>query len=383
MTTTAIKNGRILIGDNFVEGKTVVIRDGVILRVTSSTLFSGFTDQTVDLNGGFLAPGFIDIQVNGGGDRLFNDDPSIDTLSCIAEAHRRFGTTGFLATLISTDAATMRAAVAAVEQAMRDSLPGLLGIHFEGPLLASARKGVHDDRCFQDMSSDLMEIICSLKRGITLVTLAPEEVSPDSIRELSARGVIVFAGHSNADYETTSDALSAGVSGFTHLFNAMSPLESRAPGVVGAALSDPDCYVGIIADGHHVHWANLQIALLAKRRGKCVLVTDAMPPVGGTNRQFELGEKLITCDNGRCTTSDGTLAGSCLDMASAVRSCRNHLNVTLAEACRMASTYPAKLLGMGNSLGQIEENFCADLVAFDDDLRITRVWSRGMVTCLH
>jgi len=334
--------------------------------------------QVHDLDGALLLPGFIDVQVNGGGGALFNAAPTVATIRTIGAAHRRFGTTGFLPTLISDSVDTMRAALAAVEQAFDEGVPGLLGIHLEGPYLAPARKGVHDPKWFHLPGEEELALLCAPHHGVRLVTLAPERVPHETIARLAAAGVIVNAGHTAADHATIRAALAAGVRGFTHLFNAMTPLGSREPGVVGAALDDPGSWCGIIADGHHVHPASLRVAIAAKLRGKMLLVTDAMPPVGADDPRYVLNGETITVKDGICQTAQGVLAGSALDMASAVRNTVQMLGLPLDEAARMASTYPADFLGLGASHGRIAVGCRADLVALDDDCRVRRSWIGGM-----
>jgi N-acetylglucosamine-6-phosphate deacetylase len=333
--------------------------------------------QLHDLAGAMLLPGFIDVQVNGGGGALFNEAPTVETIRRIGAAHRRFGTTGFLPTLISDRVEVMREALAAVEQALADGVPGLLGIHLEGPYLASARKGVHDAKYFHAPSEDELALLCAPHRGVRLVTLAPDRVPPASIRVLVAAGVIVCAGHTAADYETTRAALDAGVHGFTHLFNAMTPFGSREPGVVGAALEDAASWCGIIVDGHHVHPASLRVAIAAKARGRMLLVTDAMPPVGADRPDYVLNGETITVKDGICQTAAGVLAGSALDMATAVRNTVQMLGLSLDEAVRMASTWPAEFLGLSESHGRIAAGYRADLVVMDDDFHVRASWLGG------
>lgn len=333
--------------------------------------------QQHDLDGQLLLPGFIDVQVNGGGGVLFNDAPAVETIRRIGAAHRRFGTTGFLPTLVSDSVDVMRAALAAVEQALAEGVPGVLGIHLEGPYLAPARKGVHDPKFFHVPGNEELALLCAPHRGVRLLTLAPERVSLASIGALAAAGVIVCAGHTAADYAMTHAALAAGVRGFTHLFNAMTPFGSREPGVVGAALEDADSWCGLIVDGHHVHPASLRVAIAAKARGKMLLVTDAMPPVGSDHPDFVLNGETITAKDGICQTAQGVLAGSALDMAVAVRNAVQLLGVPLDEAARMASTYPADFLGLGASHGRIAAGYLADLVLLDDEYRVLQSWIGG------
>ena len=331
-----------------------------------------------DLEGALLVPGFIDVQVNGGGGALFNASPTVATIRTIGAAHRKFGTTGFLPTLISDSTDVMRAALAAVDAAFDAGVPGLLGVHLEGPWLAPARKGVHDPKWFHVPGEHELAMICAPHRGVRLVTLAPDQVPHEIIARLATAGVIVNAGHTAADHATIRAALAAGVRGFTHLFNAMTPLGSREPGVVGAALDDPGSWCGIIVDGHHVHPISLRNAIAAKPRGKTVLVTDAMPPVGADSPEYVLNGETIIAKDGICQTANGVLAGSALDMATAVRNSVAMLGLPLDEAVRMASTYPADFLGLGASHGRIAVGCRADLVAMDAGCNVRRTWISGL-----
>jgi N-acetylglucosamine-6-phosphate deacetylase len=370
---TALVNGRVLTDAGIENGVTVVIDGERIVEVSASRVEA---EHTHDLQDCVLAPGFIDCQVNGGGGVLFNDEPTVDGVRRIAQAHRRFGTTGVLPTLISDDATVMRKAVEAVTQAIAQRVPGILGIHLEGPFLSKPKKGIHDSAKFRAPDAADIALIAQGDAGRTLLTIAPEEVSPDSVRELARRGVIVAAGHTSATYAQTRAALDAGLRGFTHLYNAMSPLQSREPGAVGAALDDADSWCGIIVDGYHVHAAALRVALHAKSRGKVFLVTDAMPPVGADEPTFRLNGETITCRDGKCTNEVGTLAGSALDMAAAVRNTVDTLGVDLAEALRMASHYPAAFVGLEKSHGRIAPGYVADLVALDDGI-VSETWCGG------
>ncbi|MBS0431443.1 MAG: N-acetylglucosamine-6-phosphate deacetylase [Proteobacteria bacterium] len=372
-----LHNARVLTDAGFRDDLHVLVDGDRIAAVGPSDGSRETQAGRHDLQGAYLVPGFIDCQVNGGGDALFNDDPSVETIARIARAHREFGTTGLLPTLISTDSGTMRAAIEAVDRAIGEKVPGVLGIHLEGPFLAAARKGVHDAGEFRAPSREEIELVCSLKHGRTLLTVAPECVPVEVIREWVERGVIVCLGHSAADYAQTRAALDAGARGFTHLFNAMTPLGSREPGVVGAALEDAESWCGVIVDGFHAHPASLRVALAAKPRGKIFLVTDAMPPVGGAQSQFKLGDRIIECRDGRCTTADGTLAGSALDMAGAVRNAVVQAGEPLAEAVRMASRYPSAFLGLENGRGRIAPGCLADFAVLDKDLRVRETWIGG------
>jgi N-acetylglucosamine-6-phosphate deacetylase len=328
--------------------------------------------------GAWLAPGFIDVQVNGGGDVLFNDNPTPEGIAAIVAAHRRFGTTGLLPTLISDSARTMGAAAAAADAAMA-TMPEVLGIHFEGPFLSPERAGVHNKGMLRSPTPEELALLTAPRRGVTLATVAPERLPLGTIGELVQKGVRVALGHSMASYDETRTALAEGLTGFTHLFNAMPPPLARAPGPVAAALEETRAFYGLIVDGVHVAPAMLRLAL--RGVGQAMLVTDAMPPVGGSGRNFRLyGEEIVARD-GRCVTADGTLAGSLLDMASAVRNCVRLLDLPLAAALPLASTAPAAFLGLGHRLGHLAPGYRADLVALDPaEIRVLATWVAGEVS---
>ncbi|MFL6933235.1 MAG: N-acetylglucosamine-6-phosphate deacetylase [Xanthobacteraceae bacterium] len=327
------------------------------------------------LDGAWLAPGFIDIQVNGGGDVLFNDHPTPEGIATIAAAHRRFGTTGLLPTLISDTPEKMRAALAAVD-AIIGREPGVLGIHLEGPFLSPEKPGVHNVRVLREPTREDAALLTAPHQGVTLVTLAPEQVPAGFIAELVGAGVRVSLGHSMATYAQTRAAMAEGLSGFTHLFNAMRPLTSRDPGPIPAALESPNAWFGMIVDGVHVDPAVLRLAL--RGRARPILVTDAMPPVGGERPTFALyGEEIMVKDEA-CARRDGTLAGAYLDMATAVRNAVRLLGVTLEDALRMASTHPAGFIGLGDVLGRLAPGYRADVVAFDPTtVQVLDTWVAG------
>lgn len=377
-TLFALVNARVLAADGIVDDGAVLIDDGRIVDVTDSAGARARTDDLRDLGGAWLAPGFIDVQVNGGGGVLFNNTPTAQGIEVIGRAHRKFGTTAFLPTLISDEPQVMRTAIAATRQAIAGGVDGVLGIHLEGPYLARERKGTHNDQKFHVPDADEMAMATALDNGITLMTVAPEVVGPERIAALIARGAIVVAGHTAGNYEQIRAGLDAGLRGFTHLFNAMSPLQGRSPGAVGAALDDRHGWCGIIADGVHVHPASLRVALAAKPRGKVYLVTDAMPMVGADSPSFDLYGETITEVDGVVRNAAGALAGSALDMATAVRNSVDLLGLPLEEAVRMATLYPAQFLGVEHERGSIAPGLRADLVALDQQLRVIDTWVGGV-----
>ena len=367
---TALVNGRVLLDDGFAEDVAVLIEGAQIGAIVPRDDARVRSARVHDLEGCWLAPGFIDCQVNGGGGVLFNDAPDVASIRTIAAAHRRFGTTGLLPTLISDKPGVMQAALRAVRDAIAQGVPGVLGIHLEGPFLAPKRKGIHDAAHFRAPSPADFALLDAAGAGRILLTVAPEQIPAALLADLCARDIVVAAGHTAANYEQMRAALDAGVRGFTHLYNAMSPLANREPGVVGAALEDRASWCGVIVDGHHVHPAALRVALAAKPRGKIFLVTDAMPPVGAAQPDFMLNGEHITCRDGLCTNDAGVLAGSALDMAAAVRNAVSMLHVPLDEALRMAGAYPAAFLGIEQHHGRIAPGYAADLVVLDAALNV-------------
>ena len=374
---TALVNGRILAGERIVTGQTVLLADGRIEAIALPTDPRCRDAASVDLEGQLLLPGFIDVQVNGGGGVLFNDDPSPESIRAIGAAHRQYGTTGFLPTLISDDLDTIAQAIGAVQSSLDARRPGALGIHIEGPFLNWARRGVHDPKHLRRLDNGVISLLCSLRGGRTVLTLAPEMATADMIAQLTAGGILVSAGHSDASYAQTAAAIAHGVRGFTHLFNAMAPLTPREPGIVGAALYDANTWCGIIVDGHHVDPVMLKLALRCKRHDRFMLVTDAMPPVGSPATSFVLQGRTIHVVDGVCRDENGTLAGTGLDMATAVRNAVHLLDLSIVEAARMASEYPAGFLGLDDELGRIAPGFRANLVLMDDDLQVRRTWIEG------
>ena len=373
----ALANGRVLVDDRLVTGRTVLIDGERIVALASPGDPRIASAKQRDLDGAMLLPGFVDSQVNGGGGALFNDDPSVETIRVIGEAHRRFGTTAFMPTLISEDFTVIARAIRAVRSAIEARVPGVIGIHIEGPFINELRKGAHDADKIRDLDTRDVALLSSLAVGKTLVTLAPEMTTPATIRHLASEGVVISAGHTNGTFDEVTQALKSGVTGITHLFNAMSPFGHRQPGAVGAALANADCWCGLIVDGHHVHPAALRIALACKRPDRFMLVTDAMPNVGTSQDSFMLQGKRISVKGGMCVDENGTLAGSALDMASAVRNTVKLLGVPLERAVLMASTYPAEFLGLGRELGRIAPGYRANLVLADEDLGVLETWIDG------
>jgi N-acetylglucosamine-6-phosphate deacetylase len=371
----AFRNGRILTDAGIEPDRTLLVRNGRIEALSAAREVIG-ADQVVDLQGQLLVPGFIDAQVNGGGGLLFNDDPTVETIAAIARAHRRFGTTGFLPTLISDDLDVVATAIEAVREAIARGVPGVLGIHIEGPFLNAERRGVHDASKLRALDGEAVKLLTRLHGGVTMVTLAPERTTPAYIRQLSEAGVIVSAGHTNATFAELQPAFAAGLRGFTHLFNAMSPLGNREPGAVGAALAHDASWCGLIVDGHHVHPEVMKLALRAKRHDRFLLVSDAMPSVGAEKKDFVLNGRPITVADNRCVDPEGRLAGADLDMATAVRNAVSMLGLDVVDAVRMASINAAEFLGL-RDVGRIAPGQRANLVRLDGDLQVIETWIDG------
>jgi N-acetylglucosamine-6-phosphate deacetylase len=372
-----------VVADHVFDGAAVHESAAVIMQGTCIAQVVPRADvpQTISVRtlpeGAWLAPGFIDLQVNGGGDVLFNDQPTSEGVCTIAAAHRKFGTTGLLPTLMTDSREKVRLALHTAG-ALASREPGVLGIHLEGPYLSPEKPGVHDARHIRRPAADDISALTAPRNGVLLVTLAPEVVPPGFIVQLVAAGVRVSLGHSMASYRQTRAAMAEGLRGFTHLFNAMRPLASREPGPIAQALESTDAWYGLIVDGVHVDPAMLRLAL--RGLGRPLLITDAMPPVGGNRSSFTLHGENITVRNGRCLTVDGTLAGTVLDMATAVKNCIRLLGVPLPDALRLASANPAAFIGLEHMLGKLVPGYRADLVAFDpNDMTVLATWVAG--TC--
>ncbi len=376
--SVVLTGARIFDGERMIDGHSLVIADRTISAVVrDGDIPAGARTRRVE---GLLTPGFIDVQVNGGGGVLFNDERTPEGIAAIGRAHRPYGTTGFMPTLITDTPEHMSEAIEAAGKALEAGVPGALGIHIEGPFLSRERKGVHDPSLFREMTEADFALVTSLRTGRTLMTLAPERVSAAAIARLVEAGVIVSAGHTAASYETVAAARAAGLTGFTHLFNAMPPLTGREPGPVGAALDDPDAFVGIIGDLFHVSAASLRIAIAAHGWQRMVLVTDAMPSVGSDLTEFVIDGNVIIRKDGTLLRGDGTIAGSDLDMATAVRNSVTALGLPLEAALRMASRAPAEFLRLGDVLGRIAPGYRADLVLLDDDLGVAETWIGGVAS---
>ena len=375
---TAIVGARIFDGALWHDDTAVLIEDGRVSSLCSVDVVpDGFAQ--IDANGLLAVPGFIDLQVNGGGGVMFNNQPDVAGIAQICAAHAAFGTTALMATVITDTSDIVARAAQAGVSAQQSRLPGFLGIHFEGPHLSVARKGTHDPALIRPMEQADLDALLNCKQQLdhVIVTLAPENATTGQVQALARAGITVSLGHSDENYGTALEYIQSGASMMTHLFNAMSPLGHREPGMVGAALNSGDIYCGMIADGFHVDPASMALALRAKASpGKIFLVTDAMSTIGTDDAGFELNGRPVYRNGGRLTLADGTLAGADIDMLSCIRFVHEKLDVSLDEALRMASTYPADAIRAKNK-GRLKQGFDADFVLLNPNMTMHSTWIAG------
>lgn len=378
----ALVGAQIFTGDIFLEDYAVIVNGD---RIESIIPVQDLPDniRQIPLENGILAPGFIDLQVNGGGGEFFTQNTSLSAIKTILDAHRKFGTTSLLPTLISSSADIHHKAVNSVITAMQAGFSGVLGVHIEGPFFAMEKRGAHAEKFIREINSADMDWLDAITKNTDLkilLTLAPETIPPGMIQQLSQKGILVFAGHTDATYEQIQIAIEEGLCGFTHLYNAMRNSSAREPGVVGAALENQQTWCGIIIDGHHVHPASARIAYAAKPE-KIFLVSDAMATVGSADKSFQLYDEKINesqIDSTACLINqEGKLAGSAIGLIDAVKLNTEWVGVDLAESLRMASLYPACCLKLDHQLGKIQPGYRADLVHFTDDFHVTSTWVAG------
>lgn len=376
----ALVGARIFTGEIFLDNHAVIIADEKIAALVPVAELDESIPQIL-LDGGVIAPGFIDLQVNGGGGAFFTNDTSVSAIQTMLDGHRPTGTTSLLPTLISDTRAVHQAGVKAVADAVAAGIKGVLGVHVEGPFFDMARRGAHNERYIRKMEQvDIDWLVASVKAQHefkVMLTLAPEHADVGQIKQLTSAGVVVCAGHTDGHYDDVVAALNEGLSGFTHLYNAMRPTTGREPGVVGAALEDKNSWCGIIIDTYHVHAASARIAYAAKPKGKMYLVTDAMSTVGSPEKSFQIYGETIYEKDGCLVNAEGKLAGSAIGMIDAVRLNTEWVGVALAESLRMASLYPAQYMQVDDYLGRVQAGFRADLVHFTDDYRVTHTWIAG------
>lgn len=374
MSALHIRGIRLFDGNTWHDDAELAVADGRFIAPDNVPTGA----ETIDAGGLLAVPGFIDLQVNGGGGINFNDDPSVPTIERICAAHAHFGTTALLPTLITDRRETRTEAIAAGKAARAAGVAGFLGLHLEGPHLSAAKRGVHAAAYVRPMEeTDLKELVGALAAGPTMLTVAPESTSIEAVGRLATAGGIVSLGHTDCDYDTALAYIAAGACTATHLFNAMSPFGHRTPGMVGAVL-DSGIAAGLIADGIHVHPAAARVALRAKRGpGRIFLVTDAMLTIGTDLPDFELNGRTIFRRDGRLALADGTLAGADIDMLSSVRYAAEHFEIGLDEAIRMATVYPAEAMRIGNRKGRVAPGLDADFLLLTPDFELKSTWIGG------
>lgn len=376
----AIINARLFTGQQTLVSHALVIEQGVIRQICPlATLNSDL--PTLDLAGATLCAGFIDLQLNGCGGVQFSDsiaNLSIDTLQTMQSCNEKYGCTSFLPTLITSSDPLIKAAVKTLHQWHDQHHYPVLGLHLEGPWINPDKKGTHDATLIRKPDAALLQFICDNAKVISKVTLAPEQVEATVIRQLTEAGILVSAGHSAANYQQASTGFANGITCATHLYNAMPVVTGREPGLVGAVLDHHQVWCSIIADGYHVHYANIVRASRLKRN-KLILVTDATAPAGTGQTEFHFAGKTIYYRQGRCVDQHNVLSGSALTMIDAVANCVRHMDFPLEEALRMASLYPAQALGMSHQLGQVKAGYPANLTAFDENFTITHTLVNGEI----
>lgn len=376
---SAILGARIFDGHQWHDDAALLIEFGHVSGIVQADAIPA-NAATVRLDGGMVVPGFVDLQVNGGGGVLFNNAPTVESIRTICAAHAQFGTTSLLPTLITDTVDVNVSAIAAGAEAARQGVPSFIGLHLEGPHLALARKGTHDPALIRPMEDDDLARLVAARADLPnlLVTVAAETVTPAQIKTLTGAGIIVSVGHSDADAATAGAAFAAGASMATHLFNAMSQLGNREPGVVGAVLTHGAVSAGLIADGIHVHPAAIEVALRAKAGpGRIFLVTDAMSQTGTDLQTLTLNGRTITRADGALRLADGTLAGADLDMIDAVEFMHSRIGLPLEEALRMASLYPAEAIGIAEEFGHLRPGGVASFVHLSDDRQVRATWIAG------
>ncbi|MCC4819641.1 MULTISPECIES: N-acetylglucosamine-6-phosphate deacetylase [Vibrio] len=364
----ALSNCKIYTGSDVLTDHAVVIENELIKKVCPiSELPEGI--EVRDLDGANLSPGFIDLQLNGCGGVMLNDEITADTMQIMHKANLKSGCTSFLPTLITSSDEDMRAVITAAREYHNQYQNQSLGLHLEGPYLNVAKKGIHSVDHIRKSDSEMIELICENSDLVAKVTLAPELNDPEHIERLRKAGVVVSIGHTNATYAEARQGFESGITFATHLFNAMTPMVGREPGVVGAIYDTPEVYAGIIADGFHVDYANIRIAHKIKGE-KLVLVTDATAPAGADMEYFIFVGKKVYYRDGKCVDENGTLGGSALTMIEAVQNTVEHAGIALDEALRMATLYPATAIGVESKLGRIKKGMVANLAVFDRDFNV-------------
>ena len=368
-----IKNAKIFDGEKFINKNTVLIEDKTIKKILNENELSQkeiSDNEIIDIQGMVLSPGFIDLQLNGCGGVLFNDDTSENALKIMNETNKKFGCTSFLPTLITSPDNKILNALEVLKNIDNPEEIGVLGLHIEGPYISVEKKGIHRSEYIRILSDEIIQKIADSGKEITrLITIAPEKAKIEHLKTLRKAGIKINMGHSNATYDQCLEKKEY-YDGGTHLYNAMSPLESRNPGLVGFLFNDNELSAGIIVDGFHSEFSAVEIAKKIMKN-RLYLITDAVSPAGTTDmKEFMFEGNRVLYQNGKCISPEGTLGGSALVMIDGVKNLVQKVNQPLEEALRMATSYPAKFISVEDRYGYIKEGFIADLTYFDDNFKI-------------
>jgi len=371
----ALTNCTIYTTQSILTNHAIVVDEKVIKSITP-VVDLDVSIQQIDLKGENLCPGFIDLQLNGCGGVMFNNQISEQTLEVMQAANLRSGCTSYLPTLITSSDDDMKTALEVTRNFMLKTENEVLGLHLEGPYLSLQKKGIHRAEFIRSPDTNMVDLICKNADIVTKVTVAPENTSSAVIRQLSQAGIVVSMGHTNATYQQAKQAIDDGASFATHLFNAMTPMTGREPGVVGA-IYDNDIYAGIIVDGFHVAYENVRIS--KKIMGdKLILVTDATAPAGADIEQFDFVGTTVYYKDGKCFGADGTLGGAAVTMIESIEQSVKYVGIELDEAIRMATLYPAKAISQQHKLGSIESGKVANLAVFNDQYQVTATVVNGV-----
>ncbi len=371
----ALLGSQIFCGERFYDDHALLVDGKSIVDIVDKNNTPDNFNK-IELDQGILAPGFIDLQVNGGGGVLFNNSPNQESLNTIIKAHQFFGTTSVMPTVISDSLEVLEQCIKTVTEEIKNN-SSLLGIHIEGPFFNTKYRGVHQKQYISAINSDYLNLFESLKGCPVMLTLAPECISSKELKHLTSLGIKTLAGHSDASYDELDDAIKNGLDGFTHLFNAMSQISAREPGVVGSALHFENTFASIIVDLHHVHPSLIQLAYQLKPTGKLFFISDSMATINHGKPSFELYDEVVNESDGRLVNSEGKLAGSSITQIDAVKNAYQKCNIPLNQALAMASRYPAEYLGIANHLGFLKPGYRADLVHFDSNFKVHNAWVSG------
>jgi len=371
----ALLGSQIFCGERFYDDHALLVEGKSIVDIVDKNNTPDNFNK-IELDQGILAPGFIDLQVNGGGGVLFNNSPNKESLNTIIKAHQFFGTTSIMPTVISDSLEVLEQCIKTVTEEIKNN-SSLLGIHIEGPFFNTKYRGVHQKQYISTINSDYLNLFESLKGFPVMLTLAPECISSQQLKHLTSLGIKTLAGHSDATYDELDDAIKNGLDGFTHLFNAMGQISAREPGVVGSALHFENTFASIIVDLHHVHPSLIQLAYQLKPKGKLFFISDSMATINHGKPSFELYDEVVNESDGRLVNSEGKLAGSSITQIDAVKNAYQKCNIPLNQALAMASRYPAEYLGIENHLGSLKPGYRADLVHFDSNFKVHNAWVSG------